>query len=206
MLLAGVLPKAFVLCSHTLLALSWSFPHLSSLLPVLPADALVQAMHKAVGALPELLPRVQALLLDLLSLVLARRPFSAATPSATISALQQALAGGELQGSALTRLALHTLGGFSWTPHHLLDFVRDHVTPYLDDNDGAVRRAAAVAACHVLEQHVQYSRRPGGRLPAAEQRAVDKARGWGWVEVLCCGHMQLQIAAHSACLARCMCL
>ncbi|KAI3435635.1 hypothetical protein D9Q98_001694 [Chlorella vulgaris] len=138
------------------------------------SDALVQAMHKAVGALPELLPRVQALLLDLLSLVLARRPFSAATPSATISALQQALAGGELQGSALTRLALHTLGGFSWTPHHLLDFVRDHVTPYLDDNDGAVRRAAAVAACHVLEQHVQYSRRPGGRLPAAEQRAVDK--------------------------------
>lgn len=131
-------------------------------------------MHKAVGALPDLLPRVQALLLDLLSLVLARRPFNPATPPATISALQQALAAGELQGGALTRLALHTLGGFSWTPHHLLDFVRDQVTPYLDDNDGAVRRAAAVASCHVLEQHVQYSRRPGGRLPASEQRAVDK--------------------------------
>ena len=63
MLLAGVLPKAFVLCSQTLLALSWSFPHLSSLLPVLPADALVQAMHKAVGALPELLvPNVLGML------------------------------------------------------------------------------------------------------------------------------------------------
>ena len=131
-------------------------------------------MDTAVEALPDLLPRVQALLLDLLSLVLARRPFSPATPAATVSALQQALAAGELQGSTLTRLALQTLGTFSWTPHPLLGFVRDHVTPFLDDNDGAVRRAAAVAACHVLEQHVQHSRRPGGRLPASEQRAVDK--------------------------------
>jgi FKBP12-rapamycin complex-associated protein len=138
------------------------------------SEALVASMHKAVGALPDLLPRVQALLLDLLSLALARRPFSPATPAATVAALQGALAAGELQGPALTRLTLHTLGSFSWTPHLLLDFVRDHVAPYLDDNDSGIRRSAAVAACHVLEQHVQYSRRPGGRLPAAEQRAVDK--------------------------------
>lgn len=136
-------------------------------------------MHKAVGATPDLLPRVQALLLDLLSLALARRPFSPATPPATVAALQAALGAGELQGAALTRLALGTLGSFSWTPHHLLDFVRDHVTPYLDDNDSATRRAAAVAAVHVLEQHVQYARRPGGRLPASEQRAVDKVCGVG---------------------------
>ena len=142
-------------------------------------------MHKAVGALPDLLPRVQSLLLDLLSLVLARRPFSPATPPATVAALQQALAAGELQGSALTRLALHTLGSFSWVPHPLLDFVRDHVTPYLDDHDSTIRRSAAVAACHVLEQHVQYSRRPGGRLPASEQRAVDKV-GWGAGLLACC--------------------
>lgn len=147
------------------------------------ADALVQAMHKAVGALPDLLPRVQALLLDLLSLALARRPFSPATPPATVAALQAALQAGELQGPMLTRLALHTLGSFSWTPHQLLDFVRDHVAPFLDDNDSGTRRAAAVAACHVLEQHVQHSRRPGGRMPASEQRAVDKVcvgrAGWG---------------------------
>lgn len=135
-------------------------------------------MHKAVGALPDLLPRVQALLLDLLSLALARRPFSPATPPATVAALQAALAAGELQGPALTRLALSTLGSFSWTPHRLLDFVRDHVAPYLDDHDSATRRAAAVAAVHVLEQHAQHARRPGGRLPAAEQRAVDKVGGW----------------------------
>lgn len=138
-------------------------------------------MHRAVGALPDLLPRVQALLLDLLSLALARRPFSPATPAATVAALQQALSSGELQGSALTRLALHTLGSFSWVPHPLLDFVRDHVAPYLDDNDSGIRRAAAVAAVHVLEQHVRHSRRPGGRLPASEQRAVDKVRrAGGW--------------------------
>ena len=119
--------------------------------------------------------RVQQLLLDLLSLVLARRPFNPATPPATVAALQHALACGELQGAALTRLALHTLGSFSLAQFQLLDFVRDHVAPYLDDNDSmAIRRAAAVAACHVLEQHVRSSRRPGGRLPASEQRAVDK--------------------------------
>lgn len=146
-----------------------------------PAEALVASMHKAVGALPDLLPRIQALLLDLLSLALARRPFSPATPAATVAALQGALAAGELQGPALTRLTLHTLGSFSWTPHLLLDFIRDHVSPYLDDNDSGIRRSAAVAACHVLEQHVQYSRRPEGRLPAAEQRAVDKVGGRGGI-------------------------
>ncbi|KAL4435039.1 hypothetical protein ABPG77_003864 [Micractinium sp. CCAP 211/92] len=167
-------------CAGTLavaLRADWQ-PYLAALLePMFTtglSDALVHAMHKAVGALPDLLPRVQALLLDLLSLVLARRPFNPATPPATVAALQQALSSGELQGSALTRLALHTLGSFSWVPHPLLDFVRDHVAPYLDDNDSGTRRAAAVAAVHVLEQHVRHSRRPGGRLPASEQRCVDK--------------------------------
>ena len=145
-----------------------------------PADALVRALYKIVNALPDLLPRVQALLLDLLSLVLARRPFSPATPSTTVQALQGAVTTGELQGAALTRLALQTLGGFNLVPHQLLDFVRDYVVPYLDDNDASLRRAAALAACHVLEEHVQHTMQPGRRLASHDQRAVDKVRA-GWL-------------------------
>ncbi len=42
---------------------------------------------------------------------------------------------------ALTRLALQTLGSFDFGSMRLLDFVRDHVTLFLDDPDVSVRRA-----------------------------------------------------------------
>ena len=68
---------------------------------------------------------------------------------------------GELQGAALTRLALQTLVSFDFGSARLLDFVRDHVTPYLDDADVSVRRAAAAAAAAVL--HRTASVTPGSR-------------------------------------------
>ncbi len=106
--------------------------------------------------------------------MLARKPFNPSTPHQTLQALQLAVTTGELQGTALTRLALQTLGSFNLSPHPLLDFLRDHVMPYLEDNDNSIRRATALAACHVLEEYVKYAQRPGGRQPAAQQRAVDK--------------------------------
>eukprot|EP00887_Chlorella_sp_A99_P006163 scaffold3.g6163.t1 len=138
------------------------------------SDALVKALTEIAGALPALLPRVQSMLLDLLSLALARKPINPSTSSSTLQTLQAALAAGELQGAAQTRLALATLATFTFVPYPLLDFARDYVLPYLDDNDALIRRAAALAACHVVEQHVMYSQRPGSRLPSAEHRAIDK--------------------------------
>lgn len=35
----------------------------------------------------------------------------------------------------------------------LLEFMRDHILPYTDDTDKAVRQAAALACCRVLERH-----------------------------------------------------
>ena len=61
---------------------------------------------------------------------------------------------GELQGTALTRLALQTLGGFDFGPARLLEFVRNHVMAYLDDADVSIRRAAALASTQVLQGHV----------------------------------------------------
>ena len=152
-------------------------PHMAQLLdPALAtglSPALVQALHQAVEALPELLPRVQRALLDLLSLALARRPYNATTSPAAVSVLQQALANGDLQGSALIRLALHTLAMFSLVPHPLLDFVRDHVLPYLEDPEPSTRRAAALAACSILQRHVRHATSQGIYLPTSERRAID---------------------------------
>ena len=67
-------------------------------------------------------------------------------------AMEHALDAGELQGAALTRLALQTLGSFDFGSMRLLDFVRDHVTLFLDDPDVSVRRAAAAASAKVLHR------------------------------------------------------
>jgi FKBP12-rapamycin complex-associated protein len=74
---------------------------------------------------------------------------------------------GELQGAALTRLALQTLGSFDFGSTRLLEFVRDHVTPYLDDASVTVRRAAAAAAVAVLHRTAEPP--PGSRASAHPQ-------------------------------------
>ncbi|KAL6771425.1 TOR1 [Auxenochlorella protothecoides x Auxenochlorella symbiontica] len=138
------------------------------------SESLVHALHQITRALPDLLPRVQELLLDLLSLVLARRTHGALTPPATVAALQAALAVGELQGQALTRMALQTFAQFRFAPHSLLEFIRDHVVPCLDNGEASIRRAAVLAACHGVEDHVEYGRRDGRRIHSSQLRIVDK--------------------------------
>lgn len=61
---------------------------------------------------------------------------------------------GELQGPALIRIALLTLGTFDFGQCNLLEFVRDHVMTYLDDGDVSIRKSAAAAAAQVLQRHV----------------------------------------------------
>ena len=61
---------------------------------------------------------------------------------------------GELQGPALIRVALLTLGTFDFGQYNLLEFVRDHVMTYLDDPDVSIRRSSAAAAAQVLQRHV----------------------------------------------------
>lgn len=61
---------------------------------------------------------------------------------------------GELQGPALIRIALLTLGTFDFGQCNLLEFVRDNVMTYLDDADVSIRKSAAAAAAQVLQRHV----------------------------------------------------
>ena len=138
------------------------------------SEPLVASLHQIVNALPDLLPRVQDLLLDLLSLVLAKRPFNPMAPASQVTALQTAVLNTDLQGNALTKLALQTLGSFELSSHPLLDFTRDHVVPFLDDHDPSVRRSAALAVCHVLEQSVRHISVSNNGRPSGHRRAVDR--------------------------------
>ena len=72
---------------------------------------------------------------------------------------------GELQGPALIRVALLTLGTFDFGQFNLLEFVRDHVMTYLDDPDVSIRRSSAAAAAQVLQRHVaKQSQLQNGRI------------------------------------------
>ncbi|GBG00672.1 target of rapamycin kinase [Raphidocelis subcapitata] len=136
------------------------------------SETLVRSLAAIAESLPELLEDIQTCLLDLLSLVLTNRPFSPATPRARVAGLVSALASSELQGAPRVRLALNTLGSFDFGRVSLLEFVRDHILPYVDDGDKEVRQAAALACCRVLERHAATA-------AAAESRRSAAAAGGG---------------------------
>ena len=135
--------------------------------------SLVGCLRQTVESLPALLPKVQALLLDLLSLALTKRPFFAGASSTKVQILQNALAQGEIQGAALTHLALQTFASFSLIPHQLLDFVKDFVMPYLDDPDSAIRRDAALAVSQIVQRHAEYGNTKALSFTTLEKRSID---------------------------------
>ena len=143
------------------------------------SEALVASLAAVADALPELLDDVRAYLLDLLSLVLTGRPFSPATPRARVAGLVGALAASELQGAPRLRLALSTLGSFDFGRVSLLEFVREHILPYVDDADREVRQAAALACCRVLERHAAAAAEARQREVAAAAAAAASAAAAG---------------------------
>lgn len=137
------------------------------------SSSLVSCLHMTVDSLPNLLSKVQALLLDLLSLALTRRPFFATASPAKVQILQNGLVNGDIQGSALIRLALQTFAEFSLIPHQLLDFVKDFVMPYLEDQDPAIRRDAALAVSQIAQRHANYGTTDAPAFTMAEKRSID---------------------------------
>ncbi|GIL44136.1 hypothetical protein Vafri_1666 [Volvox africanus] len=121
------------------------------------SEVLVSSLTQVANSLPELLEDIQYQLLDLLSLVLSKRPFNSSTTQPKFAALSAAIAAGELQGNALIKLALQTLGTFDFGGIQLLEFMRDHILLYTEDPDKEIRQAAVLAACRVLERHAATS-------------------------------------------------
>ncbi|XP_031383805.1 serine/threonine-protein kinase TOR isoform X3 [Punica granatum] len=132
-------------------------PHVSSLLDVMFSAGLsitlVEALEQITISIPSLLPTVQAQLLRCISNVLSRshhpqiRPAAAITRGGVINQPQQL---SDHSSSALMQLALQTLAQFNFKGHDLLEFARESVVVYLDDEDGPTRRDAALCCCRLV--------------------------------------------------------
>ncbi|XAR52952.1 Non-specific serine/threonine protein kinase [Bertholletia excelsa] len=132
-------------------------PHVRGLLDAMFSAGLsftlVEALEQITLSIPSLLPTIQDRLLDCISLVLSKAHFVQPRPSVSTSrgtvttATQQVV---ELGGSALVQLALQTLARFNFKGHDLLEFARDTVVLYLEDEDGTTRKDAALCCCRLV--------------------------------------------------------
>ncbi|KAM7479086.1 hypothetical protein LguiA_027299 [Lonicera macranthoides] len=132
-------------------------PHVRSLLDAMFSAGLsfplVEALEQITISIPSLLPTIQERLLESISAVLSRSHHAQARPSVPVnrgnltSTTQQVP---ELSGSALVQLALQTLARFNFKGHDLLEFARESVVLYLEDEDGATRKDAALCCCKLV--------------------------------------------------------
>ncbi|KYQ91695.1 protein kinase [Tieghemostelium lacteum] len=136
--------------------------HMNAMLPQMFTAGLSQTLTDALKDLtvylPVLIPNIQKNLLMLLSQVLANKPFSepgapspyrkSATPFQGVS-LPQLGQNSDID-PAMIALALKTLGSFDFSKHNLLDFVRECVVNYLDDDNPEIRREAAITCSQLM--------------------------------------------------------
>ncbi|OIV92587.1 hypothetical protein TanjilG_07578 [Lupinus angustifolius] len=132
-------------------------PHVRGLLDIMfstgLSTVLVEALEQICTSIPSLLPTIQDRLLDSISMVLLKSHYhlgrlaTSMGRGTTTNASQQF---SELSGSALVQLALQTLARFNFKGHDLLEFVRESVVLYLDDEDGATRKDAALCCCKIV--------------------------------------------------------
>lgn len=119
------------------------------------SDALTQALVDMAHYIPPARPTIQEKLLDLLSQVLCGHKFQPlGTPAHHISPVNTAR---NYQDPALAEqrdaelaLALQTLGSFDFSGYILNEFVRDVVVRYVEDDNGAIRKAAALTCCQLF--------------------------------------------------------
>ncbi|CAL0314575.1 unnamed protein product [Lupinus luteus] len=154
-------------------------PHVRGLLDIMfstgLSTVLVEALEQICTSIPSLLPTIQDRLLDSISMVLLKSHYHLgrlATSMGRGTAMNASQQFSELTGSALVQLALQTLARFNFKGHDLLEFVRESVVLYLDDEDGATRKDAALCCCKIVSNsfsgilcaHFGSSRlnRPGG--------------------------------------------
>ncbi|KAJ6424464.1 hypothetical protein OIU84_025280 [Salix udensis] len=166
-------------------------PYVRSLLDVMLSSGLsptlVEALEQISDSIPSLLPTIQERLLDCISLVLSKSYFSQSRAAihtvrgGMTNAPQQV---SDLSGSALVQLALQTLARFNFKGHELLEFARESVVVYLDDEDGATRKDAALCCCKLVANSFSAmvstqggssrSNRPGGKRWRLVEELVEK--------------------------------
>jgi len=134
--------------------------------------ALVEALTSLTTHVPGLVFDIQLRLLDLLSQVLAQKPFTyfglphsvsrrlitttlaSSVAQSSAPSISVSVAGGgtetPAQDAALITLALHTLGSFGFDKYLLVEFLRDTVVHFLEHDNAAIRKVAAITCCQLM--------------------------------------------------------
>ncbi|XP_041013717.1 serine/threonine-protein kinase TOR-like isoform X1 [Juglans microcarpa x Juglans regia] len=132
-------------------------PHVRGLLDVMfsagLSSTLVEALEQITVSIPSLLPTIQDLLLGCISMVLSKSHYllgrhAVGTVRGNVMNIPQQAS--DLTGLGLVPLALQTLARFNFKGHDLLEFARDSVAVYLDDEDGGTRKDAALCCCRLV--------------------------------------------------------
>ncbi|KAL8097331.1 hypothetical protein AgCh_030462 [Apium graveolens] len=157
-------------------------PHVQSLLDSMFAAGLsftlVEALEQITISIPSLLPAIQNRLLECISAVLSQshhaQAKSSITPTrANVASTTQQIS--ELSGSALVQIGLQTLAQFNFKGHDLLEFARDSVVVYLEDEDGKTRKDAALCCCKAVSNSFSGTL-PSQYTPGRSSRARGKRR------------------------------
>ncbi|EYU37539.1 hypothetical protein ABFS82_02G047600 [Erythranthe guttata] len=162
-------------------------PHVRSLLDAMfsvgLSSTLVEALENITASIPSLLPTIQVRLLECISGVLSRhnqvqsRPTTGLARTSSIGATLQVP---ELSASALVQLALQTLARFNFKGHDLLEFARESVVLYLEDEDGGTRKDAALCCCKLMANSLsgispaQFSSSRTSRAGGKRRRLVEE--------------------------------
>lgn len=148
---------------------------------------LVESLEHITTSIPSLLPTIQLRLLECISVVLSRhhqvqsRPSMSVTRTSGTTATVQV---SELSVPALVQLALQSLSRFNFKGHDLLEFARESVVVYLDDEDGVTRKDAALCCCKLVANSLSgvssaefssnRTSRAGGRRRRLVEEIVEK--------------------------------
>ncbi|ONK75400.1 uncharacterized protein A4U43_C03F16460 [Asparagus officinalis] len=117
------------------------------------SPVLVEALEQITQSIPSLLPTIQERLLDCISIALSKTLYPQAKPGvsgARTNATTVSQQVSDINGSVLVQLALRTLANFNFKGHELLEFARESVVLYLEDEDGNTRREAAICCCRLV--------------------------------------------------------
>ncbi|GAB2218008.1 hypothetical protein Droror1_Dr00001223 [Drosera rotundifolia] len=153
-------------------------PHIRGLLDIMFSTGLtphlVEAVEQITISITSLLPTIQDRLLESISLALSKS-HAAQTGQAVVvreSATSMSLPVSDISSPSRIQLALRTLAHFNFKGHDLLEFSRESVLPYLEDEDGAKRKDAALCCCILLTK--SFSGSACAQLTSSWSR-----RNWG---------------------------
>nr|AOZ57106.1 Serine threonine-protein kinase TOR [Saccharum hybrid cultivar R570] len=142
------------------------------------SDKLVDALESISTSIPSLLPTIQERLLDCISQALPKssiRPGASVGRASRSNSLQQFV---DSNSPVLVQLALWTLANFNFKGHELLEFARESVILYLEDEDSSTRKAASLCCCKLVAHSLsasstsQFGSNRSNRIGGAKRRRL----------------------------------